>query len=464
MNPLAGRDGRPLFYCALVAGLIVRVLILWQTSVLDTKIVDEQQYRQIASTLVAGDGFGWGPGQPTSIRPPLYPALLASVWTLTGSQNLQAVRGLQILLALATCAVVYQLGMSAFDVTTGRIAAAIYWLYPSLIFFDFLLLTETLFTFLFLLFIWLTVRLVQSGRGWTAVASGASLGLAALTRSVLWPLPLLLCPLLVLLIDTSVARRLALSTLVLIGYVLVVGPWAVRNTRLQEVTTIVDTMGGINLRMGNYEYTPDDRMWDAVALSGEKSWVFGITPDRPGETITEGRKEKWAQRKAIEYMRAHPLITLRRSFIKFADLWGLEREFIAGVQTGYFNPPQWFGILGSIAIVGGYILVAIIGGLGLWLAPPPDWRVHVLLVVPLLFIVAGHTIVFAHSRYHLPLMPILGLYGSHLLATRSWSFNLAPRPMWVGATATVAVLLAIWIRQVVLVDAARISTLLRHVV
>ena len=42
--------------------------------------------------------------------------------------------------------------------------------------------------------------------------------------------------------------------------------------------TIVDTMGGMNLRMGNYEYTPDDRMWDAVSLQGEKSWVHGLSP------------------------------------------------------------------------------------------------------------------------------------------------------------------------------------------
>jgi hypothetical protein len=148
---------------------------------------------------------------------------------------------------------------------------------------------------------------------------------------------LILCPLLAVLIRAPLGRRVALPLLVLAGYAAVVAPWAVRNTRLQGVVTIVDTMGGMNLRMGNYEYTPDDRMWDAVALNGEKSWVHGLSRDFAGQTVTEGQKEKWAQRKALEYMRANPGITLRRALIKFADFWGLEREFAAGVQNGFLR-------------------------------------------------------------------------------------------------------------------------------
>ena len=323
---------RPVLMAALVIGLLIRLAILWQTPDLGTKIIDEQQYSQIARSIVAGHGFAWGEGRPTSIRPPLYPAMLAAIWRVAGSENLQAVRVVQILLALATTALVYVLGARIYDARVGRWAAAVCWLYPSFIFFNFLILTETLFTLLLVAFVLLTVLLVQTPRAWLAVGCGVSLGFATLTRSILWPLPLVLCPLLALLIRAPLARRLALPCLVAIGYALIVAPWAIRNTRLQGVPTIVDTMGGINLRMGNYEYTPDDRMWDAVALTGEKSWVYGIWNDLPGQTITEGRKEKWAQRKAIEFMRAHPGVTLRRSFIKFADFWGLEREFIAGVQ------------------------------------------------------------------------------------------------------------------------------------
>src|SRR5205085_1316245 len=174
----------------------------------DTRIVDEQQYRQIAINILNGFGFGWGPGQLTSIRPPLYPGLLAAVWAVAGSVNLQVVRMLQIVMALATTGIVYQLGARVFSASTGRYAAAVCWLYPSLVFFNFLMLTETLFTFLLLGFVLTAVMVVQWPRALTAFACGLSLGLATLTRSLLWPVPIILCPLLALLIRAPLRQRL----------------------------------------------------------------------------------------------------------------------------------------------------------------------------------------------------------------------------------------------------------------
>ena len=140
-----------------------------------------------------------------------------------------------------------------------------------------------MFTLLLLAFVLLAVMLVQTPRASTAFLCGVALGLAALTRSVLWPLPLVLCPLLAFLIRGPACRAVSLlPRCCWLGYAVVVAPWAVRNTRLQETLTIVDTMGGINLRMGNYEYTPDDRMWDAVSIGGDKSWVHGFATEQPG--------------------------------------------------------------------------------------------------------------------------------------------------------------------------------------
>ena len=446
------------------AGVIVRGIILWATRDLSLTIIDEQHYGQIARSLASGHGFAWGPGELTSIRPPLYPGLLAVIWTLLGTESLQAVRFVQIVLSVATMWLVYVLGARVYGVQVGKIAAAAFWLYPSLVFFNFLILTETLFTFLLVSFVLLAVMLVEARPERTpyglAVACGATLGLAALARSVMWPLPLVLCPLLALLLSGPLVRRLAIPALVLVGFVAVVGPWAVRNTRLQGVTTIVDTMGGMNLRMGNYEHTLEDRMWDTVALTGEKNWVHGINADfPPGHTITEGEKDKWAQAKAIEYMRAHPGVTVRRAFIKFADFWGLEREFIAGVQNGLFNVPFWLAAAIALTIVCGYAAVAVLGAAGLWLSPPANWRAHVLLLLPILLITGIHTLVFGHSRYHMPLVPILLVYGAALLA-RGFAVSGAKRWVVTGATVTVAALCLIWTRQIVFVDLPRITSAL----
>jgi 4-amino-4-deoxy-L-arabinose transferase-like glycosyltransferase len=460
LRALSPRQRRALLV-VFAAGLAIRLVILADTASLTTKIVDEQQYSQIAANLAAGNGFAWEPGQRTSIRPPLYPALLAAIWTISPG-NLQAVRIVQIVVGLATALLLYVLAARIYGPQAGAWAAAVGWLYPSLMLYNFLILTETLFTFFLVAFVLLTVLLVQTPRAWSAIGGGLALGLAALTRSVLWPLPLILCPLLFVIIRAPLARRLVLPCLVLAGYAVVVAPWAIRNTRLQGTLTIVDTMGGINLRMGNYEYTPDDRMWDAVALTGDKSWVHGIETDLAGQTVTEGRKEKWAQRKAIEFMLANPGLTLRRSLIKFADFWGLEREFMAGIEQGLYHPPVWFQILASAAILLAYVAIVLAGAAGIWLAAPDDWRLHAVMLLPLLVITGAHTIVFGHSRYHLPLMPILAVYAAALVSARAPARALDRRPIFAAAACMVVLLVTIWIRQVAIVDLPRIVSLLNH--
>jgi len=446
----------------LVVGLVLRLGALWTTRDLQPKIADETQYVQLARSILAGDGFAWGPGRPTSLRPPLYPSLIAGTWALSGEGNFQAVRIVQIVLSLLTAAAVYQLGRWAFHPAAGAVAASLTWLYPSLIFLDFAILSETLFTLLLVTFVLLTAVLVTVPRKWVALSCGVVLGLGALTRSVLWPVPVLICPLLLLLLRTSLPRRLLLSGLVLAGYLVVVAPWAVRNTRLQGVTTIVDTMGGMNLRMGNYEHTPEDRMWDAVSLTGDRNWIHGFTGEYPGQVVTEGHKDKWAQRMAIEYMLSHPGTTFRRALIKFADFWGLERELVAGVQQGLYDPPRWFVVLAAAAILVSYVAIGFAGGAAIWLAPP-EWRLHVLMLLPVVVITGVHTIVFGHSRYHIPLVPILAVYAAGL-----WQVGLArawrdARVAKFGVVATVLVLVAAWVRQVLVVDAGRVRAFLEGV-
>ena len=451
------------FLAALALGLIIRLSTLAATSRLDTHIEDEQHYRQLAGNLVDGNGFAFRPGVPTSLRPPLYPALIAGIWTVTGRDDLQSIRVVQILLAMATALLVYATGRRAFNPDVARVAAAAYWLYPGLVVSNFLILTETLFTALLLLFVWLAVVLVQSTapRVRIAVACGAALGLGALTRSVLWPLPLVLCPLIFVIVHGSWRLRLIIATAVFAGYGVVVGPWAVRNTRLQGVPTVVDTMGGLNLRMGNYEHTPDDRIWDAVSLSNdpEKTWVAGINEAFPDRLPTEGEKDKWAQRKAVEYMVAHPGVTLRRAAIKFADFWGLEREYLAGIKQGFFRPPTWLAIVISVAIVTSFPFVALVAAAGIWLSPAANWRVQALLLLPIVSIAGVHSIVFGHSRYHLPIVPLLLLFGTAAVLRFRQGFNGSTFAR-AGAVLTGGILVAIWTRQVVIVDAARISALL----
>jgi hypothetical protein len=64
----------------------------------------------------------------TSIRPPLYPALVAGIYRVCGVQDYQAVRAMQIVLSLATTALVYYWRGALYD---ERVAIAAL---PSIVF------------------------------------------------------------------------------------------------------------------------------------------------------------------------------------------------------------------------------------------------------------------------------------------------------------------------------------------
>jgi hypothetical protein len=270
-----------------------------------------------------------------------------------------------------------------------------------------------------------------------------------------------LCPLLLLLLRRPVLQRLALSALVLAGFAVAVTPWAVRNTRLQGVTTIVDTMGGINIWMGNYDHTPDDRMWAAVGLGANMDLSMALRAAFPSQRLTEGQKDKWAQKDALRYIMANPATTLRRAVIKFSDFWGLEREFAAGIKAGYYSPPAWLGVPASLIIAVACAVVALLFAAGLWLAPP-EWRVHLMLLLPVMAIMGVHTIAFGHSRYHVPLVPIMALYGVALLRRARKSDLRNQRPAVVAALLSMALLAGIWVHEVLVTEHERIKVFLEY--
>jgi 4-amino-4-deoxy-L-arabinose transferase-like glycosyltransferase len=242
-----------LLYVILALGLIIRLVVLYMSQDTGLMIVDEQHYHTLALNLLHGHGLAWEPGVLTSIRPPLYPFFLRLVWTLSGTESLWVVRMAQILLNLLNVFLVYRLGLLLCNRRMALIAAAGFCFYPSFVGFNIFLLTEILFTLFLTLVALGYVVLLKTGRLAAAGGTGIVLGLAALTRSILWPFPLVLCPLAFFSVRGSPWVRWQVVLCLFFGYALVVTPWALRNTRLQGVFTVIDTMGGLTLRMGNYE-------------------------------------------------------------------------------------------------------------------------------------------------------------------------------------------------------------------
>ncbi|MCI0641947.1 MAG: glycosyltransferase family 39 protein [Gemmataceae bacterium] len=404
----------------LLSGAVLRLALCALGKDLPLHIVDEQHYNQIAVNLVQHGEFGFAPGELTSLRPPLYPALVAGVYALFGVENFAAVRLLQVILSLVTVAVAYRLGCAVASRKTALWLAGFCCFYPSFLGFNNLILTEVLFTLLLTLFCLVMVRSWQRQSYVTGASAGIVLGLAALTRSVVWLFPPVLAVFLLFAWPGSIWRRLPAGLTVALGFAATIAPWTIRNTLLQETFVTVDVMSGRNFMMGNYQHTPLYRSWDAISITGDKAWWHEVLAAYPAsERKTQGQLDKLALAQGLKFVRENPGLTLERCLVKFFDFWGLERELIAGAARGYFGPiAKPALLLLALVVFGSYALALLLGVFGLVLAPSLDRRAWWFFFLLAAFVCGMHTMVFGHSRYHLPLMPIVFLFAAAALVHR----------------------------------------------
>ncbi len=424
------------------------------------QVWDERDYDALALSILERHEFGFTPGDQTSLRPPLYPAFLAGVYACCGAQAFSAVRLLQALISILTVIVVYCLGAATFDERVGRMAALLTAFYPSLLLANNLLLTEVVFTFLLSLGCLLLIHAWQRNALTLFAAAGFVFALGALTRSVLWLLP----PLLVAAIACGgfarVPRRLAAAAVLVCAFSITIAPWTIRNTRLQQTFTLIDVMGGRNFMMGNYEHTPPYRAWDAISINGDRSW-HAILAARSSEFqgTTQGQRDKLALKYALRFALEHPTQTIQRDLIKMANFWQLEREFVAGMSRGLWGPYPRPVVLGTaLVICGTYAFVLFMAVYGLVMSPKPS-RCHVIFLLLIGLVWGVHTLVFAHSRYHLPLMPFVLIYAASgmLNARLLWSMRWTPRFCVAGLFCTL--LAGSWLWEGLVTDRERLSGL-----
>ena len=452
----------------LLVGLLLRLGIMAVMDGSELQIVDETHYDELAVHLVETGDFGSETEPYVSIRPPLYPWLISEIYRVFGIQNYTAVRVIQILISLVTVLCVYGLARECgfLSRNASLAAAGIFCFYPSLVMQNFFILTETFFTFWLALVLWSALRFLRTGSIYAACFCGAFIALGALTRSILWlsPFPLalfiLFCP-----NQSSVftwKHRLAGALALLVFAGVGMAPWMIRNTRLQKTFVAIDCMSGRNLMMGNYEYTPLYRAWDAISMEPPKDWYTVLKDDytrkNPGASFNvqnQGQKDRLAGGYAKNYMKSHPAQTLERTGMKALCFWQLERSIPAGIQRGFWGldrlgeSPRKALFLAVTCIV--ILPFALLFQLAVWGVFSFEFNrkslpTIALLLAVLLYFWSLHSLTFAHERYHLPLIPILILFVVSLFQNpqAAWTrFRKSPS-RWVPAVLLSAAFLVFW--------------------
>ncbi|HIE05264.1 MAG TPA: tetratricopeptide repeat protein [bacterium (Candidatus Stahlbacteria)] len=381
-------------YLLLLIPLGVRLTYLLEISknpFFNFPIVDCATYDRcavaIASGNIIGDKIFW--------QPPLYPYFIGLVYAIFG-HSYTVLRVIQIIIGSLSCILILEIGKKIFDKKIGLIAFLITSFYGPLVHFDTELLPATLMIFLMLIALYLIIEKPER-----PLQSAVFIGLSAITHGI----GLILAISFLFWVLFRMKRSFFIA---LLGILIPIGVVTVRNVVVGHDLVLISYNGGINFYIGNnpdYEYTTNVRPgieWQKLV----------------DEPIKMGFRKPSAQAryyylKAFRYITQEPLQYLLLLVRKIGHF--LNGNEIMRNQSIY--PFRNYSILLTILLF--KYLVAIpfglllpFAGVGILIAVKKKRKVSILLA-SLSAIFASTIIFFVVSRYRLPAVPILALFGSY---------------------------------------------------
>jgi len=288
LNGLATRNGGRLGLAALIAICLLGLGLRLDYAIRAPQhpVDDARAYARISRALYSGEGYTQGSGferlQSASNYQPGLPLLVAGLYEVRGAADEETAR---IVLALASALAVpfaFLIGRRLAGVGAGLLAAAATAVYPALLEYTGMLMTEPIGTALLAGMVLLYLRAREDARSWPWAACGIAIGALAMLRpEYLLFVPAL--PLLLLLPWRANGRaRLRLAGLMLACACLVVLPWTVRNYVAFERLAPISTGGGQVLYEGSYiDAGPDPEDLNATLLA-RYPWIRRQLAPLPG--------------------------------------------------------------------------------------------------------------------------------------------------------------------------------------
>jgi 4-amino-4-deoxy-L-arabinose transferase-like glycosyltransferase len=259
-NRLVAGNGGRLGIAALVAilllGLGLRVGEAWSGR---APVFDAAAYAAIARNLDEGNGFTVGASatQPSSDYSPGLPLFVAGIYKVTGGVHERLARLVLAVLGALAPLFAYLLARRLsprHGVAAGLIAALVVAIYPATIEYTGMLMTEPLAA---TLLVGAMVGILWAADGaspWRWLVPGLTLGALALVRPEYLAIGLLLALLVFLRQRLHMPWKQALlgAAIVVLGIVVVVAPWTIRNAIALDRFVSVSTGGGQVLYSGTY--------------------------------------------------------------------------------------------------------------------------------------------------------------------------------------------------------------------
>jgi 4-amino-4-deoxy-L-arabinose transferase-like glycosyltransferase len=369
-------------------------------------------YDLIANNIAHGRGYRFEPDMgETMMREPGYPMFLAGVFKIAG-YRIEAARWANWLLVVAIAFLIMRLAQSVTsDLTTSLIATLLFLFHPGAIISEARAGVETLFIFAVLLFILALHEAVARGTRWHYLVAGLALGLVVQVRStpIVFPFFLLLYLLLTANGRTERLKSVVNVAVVVLGMILVMAPWMIRNFVLVHHLIPSATVQGVAAQEG--QYTCQNMSF------GENFYVVQRQAGRLRAEI--------ARRLGLRFEGEY----YYQFFYDPKDEWSFNNILLRRAEEGYTNQPlllatcvcknafnlwflgktphtTWLNVLVQVPFLG-----FAVGGLYLL------WRRGLLkkmgiMLMFVLCVLAVQLPIIAHARHSVPIVPFLSIPAS----------------------------------------------------
>lgn len=368
--------------------------------------LDEKFHDQWAASIAAGDWVGKG----VFFRAPLYPYMLAVVYTLF-PHGVEAMRILQHLVGAAAVVLMYVLGRLLFGSRAGLIAAILGALYAVLVYFEGRLLFDFSATVLALLWLTLALRASNHPTVFTFAALGFLFGLICTMRPTFLPVSVPLFGVL-LLTEVREKRLRARVGAGLVGsFLLPIALVTARNALVGGEAVVIAAQGGINFYIGNNPHS--DGMTSSVPEAGGAAWenrhVEFIAQRDLGRAVSPSDVSHYWYKKAFAFIADRPLAFLLLTVKKIYLFWS--RIEIKN-NLSFYSFEHASTVLSLLPV--GFWLVGPLGIAGMVLAwrRVPRSRLLTVFVVSYMLVTVAF---FVCDRFRLPVVPLMCVFSGFTL-------------------------------------------------